>query len=136
MNKKKKKDDEFSPLETTIENAGKEVPFSEQTELGQVFDNLDNDNLNPKSNMSNIDFNSRLSDWEITSCLVFDELQGLGILPKTARITRQKKRLAVSKEGLGRREKVEIASASRSAELSGKSGGILSQIGSIFKRRE
>lgn len=115
-------------LDQKLIDIGRETPFREQTEIGQVFENLDDDTVNKLTGMSKIDFNARLSHIDISNCIVIDELQQLGILPATAKITTQKKRLSVSKDGLGRREKTEIASASRGADLSGRSGGFFSRL--------
>lgn len=120
-------------LEEKIFDLGKESPFKERSEVGEVFQNLDTDEPHRETRMSNIDFNARLSSLDISNCMIIDELQSLGILPELARLTRQKKRLSVSFEGRGRQEKVEIASASRGADLSGKSGGFLA---SLFSKRE
>jgi len=113
-----------------------ELPLEEKTELGETFSNLDCDDVDKETGFSKIDFNTRLQGWEISNCMVFDELKALGILPQDANITTQKKRLAVSLGGEGRKEKVTIASANRDAELSGRSGGIMNKLGGLFKRRE
>ena len=114
-------------IEDLTDELSREIPFQEKTEVGEVFDNLDDDSTD-SSRSSKIDFNARLTHTEVTNCIIIDELVGLGILPESAKITRRKKRNSVSINGLGRQEKVEIASASRSAELSGKSGGMLSNL--------
>lgn len=120
-------------LEHTINEATRDFPFKEKTEMGEVFDNLDDDRADHK-NMSKIDFNSRLSHAEATGCLVIDELRQLGILDESIGITRQKKRLSVSLGGLGRQEKVQIASASRQAELGSRGGGGI--LNWMFSKRE
>ena len=112
-----------------------ELPFKETTELGEVFNNLDNDDINQATGFSNIDFNARLLGFEAANCMIFDELKALGILPKTANITMQKKRLSVSLGGLGRKEKVQIASGAREADLTGRGGGILVGIKKLFTPR-
>lgn len=119
-------------LDDKVSNIGRELPFQEKTELGEVFDNLDNDKENDRG-FSNIDFNARLKEWEITNCMIFDELKAMGLLPKNANITMQKKRLSVSLGGQGRIEKVQVASGVREADLAGRSGGMLSRIGNFFK---
>ena len=127
------KKEEVKDLDMTIEEISKEIPFKEISEIGEVFKNLEDDTEDPQTRMSNIDFNARLTSMDISNITIIDELIALGILPKEVRITRQKKRLSVSLEGKGREEKVTIASASRSADLSGKAGGFWS---SLFKPRE
>ena len=64
---------------------------------------------------------------------IYDEFKAMGIAPADSNLTLVLKRLKVSQKGLGRKEKVQIASASRSSELSGRSGGVL---GSLVKPRE
>lgn len=120
-------------LDQIVNQIGGELPFKEQTEIGQVFENLDKDIKDPNSKMSHIDFNARLTLHDIRNCIIVDEFLALGILPVGARITRQKKRLSVSQEGKGREEKRDIASASRGADLSGRSGGMISK---LFTARE
>ena len=120
-------------LDMTVEDLSREIPFKETSEIGEVFKNLDDDTEDAVTKMSNIDFNARLTSMDISNITIIDELISLGILPIEVRITRQKKRLSVSLEGKGRAEKVEIASASRGADLSGRSGGIFSN---LFKPRQ
>ena len=115
-------------LDDTIDTLDRELTEENKSEVGEVFKNLDEDIPDEFTQMSNIDFNARLTNIEITNCIVVDELRALGILPENAQITRQKKRLSVSHEGKGREEKVEIASASRKSELSGKAGGFFSKL--------
>ena len=105
--------------------------LKESTELGQAFDNLDNDLKDESSGMSGIDFNTRLSGDQIGAILIIDEFTRIGLIPKHHGLTRQIKRLNVSLKGEGRREKVEIASSLIGA--SKKSEGFL---GGLFGRRE
>ncbi len=121
--KNKKDNVDNHSLEDSIDFTAKELPFSDQTEIGEIFGNMDDDSENDKG-MSNIDFNARLRDSEASACVIIDELKALGILPSSVSITRLKKRLSVSLEGKGREEKVKIASASRGADLDGRSGGM------------
>lgn len=90
-----------------------EEPLREKSELGEVMDSLDRDILDRETSMSSLDMNTRLSGKKIKSILVFDELQRIGIFPKTCSISRQSKRLNISMNGLGRMEKVEIVKGER-----------------------
>lgn len=128
---KKKNIGNEEDLEDAINRISSDQPFREQSELGEVFDNIDNDKVTTEG-MSNIDFNARLKDHEANMCMIFDELKAKGILPRDANLTRMKKRLSVSLGGQGRKEKVAIASASRGADLDGKSGGFFR---GLFTRR-
>jgi len=110
-----------------------EIKIENKTEIGEVFDNLDADKISRQSNMPMIDFNSRLSDNLISNIAIFDEFKAMGLMPKDSNLTMILKRLKVSKDGKGRQEKVQIASANRSADLSGRSGGFMSN---LMNRRE
>lgn len=105
-----------------------EINIKERTEIGEVFDNLDADIISRNSNMPMIDFNTRLTNNMIRSIAIFDEFKAMGIMPEDSNLTMILKRLKVSEKGLGRKEKVQIASANRSAELSGRSGGVMSSL--------
>ncbi len=103
------------------ENMSLDVPFSERSPLGEIFENLDKD-VDDKNNRSSIDLNTRLNQEEISCCLIIDELVLAGILD--AGITRQLKRLNISHKGKGREEKVNIAigRAENKASLKDKVG--------------
>lgn len=118
----KKENESVKDLEDAIKKVSLDQPFKEQSEIAQVFTNMDDDSVSGEG-MSNIDFNARLLSHEASMCMIFDELKAKGILPSSANLTRMKKRLSVSIGGQGRREKVQIASAGRGAELEGRSGG-------------
>jgi len=101
-----------------------------KSELAEIFDNLDDDRQNKENNMSQIDFNTRLTTVEINSIMIIDEFTRLGIFPPDAGITRQKKRLAISKDGEGRKEKVHMVAGK---EESRSGNGFLKN---LFSRRE
>jgi len=120
-------------LDNTVkkeEMGDNEVVLKRDSELKQVMDSLDRDEIDPLTQMSSIDVNSRLSDAEISACLRFDELVRLGILPDDLGLTRQKKRLSISKNGEGRREKVEIVKGERDQETG---GGFKRFMGGLFQ---
>lgn len=122
------------PLEKNIDDImNKEHIFTEKSELGEVMTNLDSDVVDSKTKMSSVDFNSRLTNNEVNACLIIDELTRIGILPQAMGLTRQKKRLSVSKDGLGREEKVRIIAGERE-QRSGT--GMFDGIKNMFKRRE
>lgn len=110
-------------LEDRIESD--DIPQIEKTEMGEIFENLDSDKLDKDTRMSNIDFNTRLSNHEINCCTVIDELTRLSIFPEDTALTRTKKRLNISRDGLSRQEKVTIASAGIERKSgSGMMGGL------------
>ena len=112
--------------------------LEEKSELGQVMSNLDDDKEDKSSRMSAVDFNSRLSNDEISCVMVIDELGRLGLFKDDTKenfvtIARQKKRLNVSRDGLGRKEKVQMVAGERDR----KSGGnFASKLGGLFQRKE
>ena len=113
-------------IDRLIRDVSEEQPFKETTELGEVFNNLDSE--------ENLEKNSRLKEHEISSIISIESLNDMGIWD-FGDFTRQFKKHKISQDGLGRAEKVTTASASRSAELSGRSGGIIGGIKSFFSPR-
>ena len=107
-----------------------ETIFQEQTEMGQAFDNLDKDTVG-KDGMSDVDFNTRLSSDEIGAILIIDEFKRLGLIPMHHGLTRQIKRLNVSRDGKGRAEKTAIATS-----LIGASKGSEGFLGRMMGRRD
>lgn len=109
-----------------------EIRVSEQTELGQVMENLDSDKVDDKTGLSTVDFNTRIKGYERGAILINDELQRLGIFtflnssPKpsanTSSLTRPFKRLSISLDGKGRDEKVQLTQNQRE-HVSGGSFG-------------
>ena len=115
-----------------------ENEMSEKSEMGQVMENLDSDVEDKNSRMSAVDFNSRLNNDEISCVMIIDELGRLGLFKDEQKqnfvtIARQKKRLNVSRDGLGRTEKVRMIVGDRDMK-SGNS--FASKMGSMFQRRE
>jgi len=117
-------------LDKILENATKDL--KDKSELGEVFDNLDNDVVSPDTKMSSVDFNTRLDGFEISTIMVIDELTRMGIFPDRAGLTRQKKRLSVSLQGKGREEKVRIIQGERD----NRTGmGVMDRMGGMFSRK-
>ena len=114
--------------EETLDDVLNSANVSERTEMGEVFDNLDNDTPNPDTKLNKIDFNTRLTNTEINNIMIFEELRNMGIMPDEATLTQQKKRLNISLNGAGRQEKVSIATASVDAKRGGASGGFLARM--------
>ena len=108
-----------------------ELDIKEETELGAVMNNLDDDRVDTKTGLSKIDFNTRLSQDLINACLVFDELKRMGLLPEGVELSRQTKRLHISKDGMGRLEKVKIVSAEREQKQ-----GFGDKFANLFRRHE
>lgn len=79
----------------------RKYPVLSATESGELVSNLDNQEL--------LDVNTRLEGYETSAVLQWDILQNMGIMPKVVPLTRIYKQLKVSHKGLGRAEKVSIA---------------------------
>lgn len=93
-----------TPLAQDVQN------IIEPSELGEALKHLNDDSIDLEdSRMSNIDLRSRLHHTEVSSVLALDSLVSLGVCPTLClAFTRQKKRLAVSINGLGRKDIVDI----------------------------
>lgn len=84
------------------------------SELGDSLKELNKDIIETNTNQSGIDMRSRLHPIEVSSLLAIDGLVAMKFLPQEVLlISRQKKRLAVSIDGLGRKEIVEIVRSKR-----------------------
>ena len=107
------------------------VASKEISELQGSLIELNNDNFNEYTRMSGIDLRSRLYPIEITSILAIDTLTSFKFLPTSLiPLTLQKKRLAVSLNGKGREEIVNIVSGKREMD---SAGTFTSRFASIFK---
>ena len=136
MNKEKKErilDEKSLPLEDNVRKfMNDEIQIEQKTELGEIMSNLDSDIVDDQTKMSSIDFNTRLSPIELKSCLIIDTLERMEIFPKGMGLTRQLKRLATSKNGMSRAEKVSIVQGQRE-QSSMQSGGFLSR---MFRKKD
>jgi len=120
-------------LENAIDDLDDAQQVHELSELGEVMQSLDNDKID-KDNLSNVDFNTRLTGDEISSIMVIDELANIGLFPtEDTGITRRKKRLSVSKDGKGREEKVRIVQGQREQQ---QGSGFMNKLGGMFGKRE
>ena len=83
--------------------------IQQNSELEGSLKELNADNINPDTRMSQIDMRSRLHSIEISAVLAVDTLVAFGVLPqKCLTLSTQKKRLNVSEGGQGRHEMVEL----------------------------
>ena len=100
--------EEKSVSRTTTDDLDPITPIKESNDLAETIKELNDDSL--KDKFSNIDMKTRLAQIEISSIIALDSLVALNFLPiEVGDITRSKKRLAVSLNGLGRGEIVSIA---------------------------
>lgn len=107
--------------------------FKEKSDLGEAFENLDNDKLDRETKMSSIDLNARLTKDQISAILIFDELKRIGLLPQRLELARQLKRLSISEDGKGREEKVRIAVGQFEQQ---NGGGFLGGLKRMFTPRQ
>ncbi len=120
-------DDIIPPVESG------EIPFIEKSELEAVFDNVDRDDFDSDKGTNSLDLNTRLSDDHITSMLIFDEFQGMGFFDKDISLTRRMKRMLISKNGLGRQEKVSMVVGLREGR---SQGGFMGWLKGRFSRQD
>jgi hypothetical protein len=107
-----KKDETSDKLSFSKYESGT-TAISHPTELGEALRELNTDIVENNS-MSTIDMRSNLHPFEVASVLAMDSLISLNIVPKSClSFTRQKKRLAVSTQALGRKQIVELATGKK-----------------------
>jgi len=105
--------------------------IQEPSELKDMLRELNDDTIDPATNMSSIDMKSRLHFAEIPSILAVDALVSYNFLTTDAlAITRIKKRLSVSINGEGRREAVDAIN--RKNEVEAKKGGFMNGFKGFF----
>lgn len=87
---------------------GQELQQFAPSEIKDTLKELNEDKIDEHTNMSSIDMKTRVSTSEESGILILDTLVTLNVLPiECLHITRQKKRLAVSRDGKGRAEMIE-----------------------------
>jgi len=100
-----------------------EQDLKETSEMGEGLKQLTEDKIEKETKMSSIDTKTRLSQTDISAILCIDALVNLHVLPASCLgITRQYKRLAISRGGLGRIEMVNMATGIRKDEVAKSSG--------------
>ena len=111
--------------------------IKQSSELGEALRELNDDSIDKNGRHSGIDMRSNLHPIEISSILAVDTLVNLRFLPKTCLdFTRQKKRLAVSKLGQGRKDTVTLVSGQREHQQNSGNGGIVGGIKNMFGGRK
>jgi hypothetical protein len=104
--------------------------IQEASDVAQTIKELNDDKVEADS-FSNIDMKTRLVSIEISSIIALDSLVALDFLPcETSFITRSKKRLSVSLNGLGRGEIVQIAQGMKDQQ---QGHSFLERIGNVFR---
>lgn len=127
------KDGKIGGIENITRQNMNETQVNQPTELGEAMKDLDNDDLDGTTRMSNIDTRSRLSILEINSLWAIDSLVAMKFLPSSCLpISRQRKRLTVSLTGLGRKERVQMTIGQRDQAAKEGQGGIGDKIKGFF----
>lgn len=91
-----------------------EQTFTQQSDVKEVIDTLDKDIIEPNTNMTSIDFNTRLTNLEIGGLVALQMLHSLDVGGNACSlISRSIKRHKVSLKGLGREEKVRMFQGDR-----------------------
>jgi len=104
------------------------MPVVESSDIAETIRELNDDSIQDK--FSNIDMKTRLAQIEISSIIALDSLISFDFLPQeVGNITRSKKRLAVSMNGLGRQE---IVSISQGMQQVSQGSSMFDKIGSFF----
>lgn len=94
-----------------------ESPIQQESDLKGVMKELNEDTFETEAQLPSIDLKTRLQPYELSSIIIHDTVINLGCLPKECLITtRNKKRLAVSLKGEGRKEMVQIVQGERAKE--------------------
>lgn len=97
----------------------------QDSELTGVIKELNDDRLGAEDRLSSIDMKTRLNGIEIPSIIIHDVLVSFNVLPLScSTTTRLKKRLAISINGLGRREVIDIVRPERER----RQGGMFSRL--------
>lgn len=96
-------------VDLAMQNALGVHRIEESSDMADALKELNKDDINPETKMSDIDTKARLNDIEISGILTLDSLIALKFLPRSClTLTRQKKRLSVSYKGLGRDEMIRM----------------------------
>ena len=113
------------------------VSYIQQSgDIAQSLKILDDDSLDPSTNMSTIDLNAHLNQIEKNGFTVLDYLVSQGVLPiEVLQLSRQGKRLSVSVEGRGREQKVRMATGQLDRE-SRAGESFLDKAKGLFKKGE
>lgn len=126
------KDGVVGGVETVTQKLNEGVTnITQSTELEGSLKELNSDDINPETRMSQIDMRTRLHPIEISSVLAIDTLVAFGVLPQRCLpLSTQKKRLNVSQDGKGRIEMVELVAGKRDLDVK---AGTLSKMGEGIK---
>ena len=101
----------------------------ETNNIKEVIDNLDRDVVDEKTNLTSIDFNTRLTSSELGSIVALQMLHTLQVGGSSCSlISRSIKRHKVSLGGLGRTEKVKIIQGEREHETQNRDSSLFGKL--------
>ena len=111
-------------------------PIMQPTEIGEGLKELNLDTIEEHTRMTTIDMRAQLHPIEATSVLAMDALVALKVFPSMClSFTRQKKRLSVSVDGVGRKQIVEVIGGKREMDVRSGLGGKLDAMKGIIGGR-
>lgn len=91
--------------------------IKESSELGEALE-LQNLDIENEHRLSSVDFISRINNFHLAPLVAVDTISSMGVISRNARIVvKNIMRKAVSLEGKGRAEFVELATGKREADL-------------------
>jgi len=108
----------------TQQMSNSETQVTIPAEMAETMKELNSDKLDPTTRMSSIDLKSVLSPFEIAPLLAVDTLVSMGVMPRSCLVlSRQKKRLNVSQNGVGRDQMVKVTQGMREHEAKTAAAG-------------
>lgn len=128
VRKKKNKVGQYEIISENHHHHNDMTNIIQPTELGESLKELNKDDIESGHKMSTIDLRANLHPTEVVFILQHDALVHLHVIPpECLGFTRQKKRLSVSQDGLGRKQVVETVVGKRDQEQ-----GVLRKIGATL----
>ena len=106
------------------------------SEISESMKEINSDLVDEETKMSSIDMKSRLSKFELPSIIAIDSMVALNVFPLSAlKITRSKKRNAVSIGGMGRKEQVTIATGIQEQRNPSSDSGLMEIMKNGFNKK-
>ena len=127
-------------IETIVRNpdVDRSVNFMNQkNELSEAMESLNDDRVDPKTNMSMVDFHSNINESQANALPVLEFLISIGFLPKVnLQLPRQVKRDSTSIHGLGRQQKTDMVIGKREHDRDAQGTGLMGRLSGLFKKKE
>lgn len=104
-----------------------------ESEMSEVMRRMDEDIVDNSTRMSSIDTNSRLFPKWWRACIRLDEMERRGLNKHAGKLSRQIKRLSISLNGEGRKEKIALVGGMREQKTG---AGFLQRMKFLFTGKE